>query len=78
MLLSQLLKSLALILDQLILGFLKSLQAKLQGIIYKATKLPKITPASFIKETALLFGSIVAIIILASLSLYIFAWLATE
>ena len=48
------------------------------AIIYKATKLPKITPASFIKEISLLFGSIVAIIILASLSLYIFAWLATE
>lgn len=48
------------------------------AIVYKATKLPKITTANFIKEIALLFGSIVAIMVLAALSLYIFAWLATE
>lgn len=48
------------------------------AIVYKATKLSKITTAIFIKETALLFGSIVAVLALAAVSLYIFAWIATE
>ena len=48
------------------------------AVVYKATKLPKITTVTFIKETAILFGSIVAIMVLAAVCLYIFAWLATE
>ena len=48
------------------------------AIIYKATKMSKITTANFLKETAILFGSIVAIMVLAAVSLYIFAWIATE
>jgi hypothetical protein len=48
------------------------------AVIYKATKLPKITPANFIKEAATLFGSIVVVIITIALALYALAWLTTE
>jgi len=47
------------------------------AIIYKATKLPAITAANFIKETAVLFGSIIVFIIIAALTLHTFAWLIT-
>ncbi len=45
------------------------------AIIYKATKLPKITAGIFLKEAALLFGSIIGFIIMAALALYVLAWL---
>lgn len=48
------------------------------ALVYKATKLPKITGAVFLKEVTLLFGSIVSFIILAALALYLAAWLITE
>ncbi|MHC4061533.1 MAG: hypothetical protein ACYSUC_04955 [Planctomycetota bacterium] len=47
-------------------------------VVYKATKLPKITAASFIKETAALFGSIVVFIIISMFVLHALAWLITE
>lgn len=47
------------------------------AIIYKATKLPVITAANFIKEAAVLFGSIIVFIIIAALTLHVFAWLVT-
>ena len=48
------------------------------AVIYKVTKLPKITAGNFIKEVALLFGSIVVFIIIAALALYSVVWLITE
>ena len=45
------------------------------AIIYKATKLPVIKAANFIKETSILFGSIIVFIIIAALTLHVFAWL---
>ncbi len=45
------------------------------AIIYKATKLPAIKAANFIKEAAILFGSIIVFIIIAALTLHAFAWL---
>lgn len=48
------------------------------AVVYKATKLPAITARSFIKESAILFGSIVVFIIITALALYTVAWLITE
>ena len=47
-------------------------------IVYKATKMSKITPAAFIKETATLFGSIIVFIIITAVVLYSLGWLITE
>ncbi len=48
------------------------------AIVYKATKLPKITTGSFIKESVILFGSIVLFIIITAFVLHILAWIITE
>ena len=48
------------------------------AITYKATKLPKITPLNFIKEAAILFGTIVVFVIIIVSALYALAWLITE
>jgi hypothetical protein len=48
------------------------------AVVYKATKLPTITARNFIKEVAILFGSIVVFIIITALALYTLAWLITE
>lgn len=48
------------------------------ALTYKATKLPKIAPANFIKETAVLFAVITLLIIMIILALYALAWFATE
>lgn len=48
------------------------------AITYKATKLPTITLANFIKETAVLFAVITGLIIAIVLALYALAWLITE
>jgi hypothetical protein len=45
------------------------------AVVYKATKLPTITARAFIKEVSLLFGSIVAFIIITALALYAIVWL---
>jgi hypothetical protein len=47
------------------------------AIIYKATKLPAIKAANFIKESVILFGSIIVFIIIAALTLHACAWLIT-
>ena len=44
---------------------------------YKATKLPTITAGVFLKEVAILSGSIVAFVIITALVLYALAWLIT-
>ena len=48
------------------------------ALTYKATKLPKITPANFIKETVVLFAVITLLIIMIVLALYTLEWLITE
>ena len=48
------------------------------AVVYKATKLSKITVGVFLKEVAALFGSIVVFIVITALVLYALAWLATE
>ncbi len=48
------------------------------AVVYKATKLSTITAGNFIKEAAVLFGSIVIFIIITALALYALAWLITE
>ncbi len=48
------------------------------AVVYKVTKLPTITAGNFIKEAAILFGSIVVFIIAVALVLYASAWLITE
>jgi len=48
------------------------------AIAYKATKMPTITAGNFIKEAAILFGSIVVSMIITALALYSLAWLITE
>ena len=47
-------------------------------IVYKATKMPKIKFASFLKEVVILFGSIVAFMAATALVLGALAWLITE
>ncbi|OHB61234.1 MAG: hypothetical protein A2167_05385 [Planctomycetes bacterium RBG_13_46_10] len=46
--------------------------------VYKATKMPAITTASFIKEVLILSGSIIVFIIVIALTLFSLAWLITE
>ncbi len=47
------------------------------AIAYKATKLPTITLGPFFKEAAILFGSIVAFIIITASALYALVWLTS-
>ncbi len=48
------------------------------AIVYKATKLPEIKAANFLKETVVLFGSIIVFMAITALVLCIMAWLITE
>ena len=48
------------------------------AVVYKATKVHKITAGTFLREAATLFGSIVVFIIITALVLYLLAWLITE
>ena len=48
------------------------------AIVYKATKLPEIKAASFLKEAVILFGSIVVFMSITALVLCAFAWLIIE
>ncbi len=48
------------------------------AIVYKATKLPEIKVASFIKETVVLCGSIVIFMFVTAFILCVLAWLITE
>jgi hypothetical protein len=47
------------------------------AVVYKATKLPTITVGVFLKEAAVLFGSIIVFIVITALALYALAWLIT-
>jgi len=48
------------------------------AVVYKATKVPKIKAVSFIRESAVLFGSIVVFMVVTALVLCAVAWLITE
>lgn len=48
------------------------------AVVYKTTKVPKITAANFLKETVVLFGSIVIFMVMTALVLCAAAWLITE
>jgi len=48
------------------------------AVIYKVTKMPKITAVSFIKEVVILSGSIVIFITIIAITLFAFIWLTTE
>ena len=48
------------------------------AIVYKATKLPEIKIGNFIKESVILFGSIVIFMFVTALVLYSIAWLVIE
>jgi DNA integrity scanning protein DisA with diadenylate cyclase activity len=45
------------------------------AVIYKATKVPKVTVGNFLKETMLLFGSILVFMVITALVLAAVAWL---
>ena len=47
------------------------------AVVYKATKLPRITAGVFLKETAVLFGSIIVFVTVTALVLCVLAWLIT-
>jgi hypothetical protein len=48
------------------------------SVVYKTTKLPKIRFAHFVKESVVLFGSIVIFMAITALVLCAIAWLITE
>ena len=48
------------------------------AIVYKVTKLPKITAVNLIKDSVLLFVSIVVFMIAVAVALYVLAWFFTE
>lgn len=48
------------------------------AVVYKATKLPEIKAANFIRESVLLFGSIVVFMFVTAFVLYSIAWLILE
>ncbi|MGD0573556.1 MAG: hypothetical protein ABSB11_11150 [Sedimentisphaerales bacterium] len=45
------------------------------AVVYKATKVPKVTVGNFLKETMLLFGSILVFMVITALVLAAVAWL---
>ena len=48
------------------------------SVVYKTTKLPKIRFTHFVKESVVLFGSIVIFMLITALVLCAMAWLITE
>lgn len=48
------------------------------AIVYKATKIPHIRAGHFLKETVILFGTIVVVMVIAALALFALTWLITE
>lgn len=48
------------------------------AVVYKATKFPTIKAGSFIKESAVLFGSIIVFMLVTAMVLCALAWLVTE
>jgi hypothetical protein len=48
------------------------------AVVYKATKVPKVSFGSFIKESVLLFASILVFMVITALVLAAVAWLVIE
>jgi hypothetical protein len=48
------------------------------SVVYKATKVYKIRPWPFVRESAVLFGSIIVFIVVAAIILYGITWVVTE
>jgi hypothetical protein len=48
------------------------------AVVYKATKVARVEPGPFAKESAVLFGSIVVFIVVAAIILYGLTWIVTE
>lgn len=48
------------------------------AIVYKATKLPEIKAANFLKEVVILFSSIIVVLSIIALVLCTFAWVIIE
>jgi hypothetical protein len=48
------------------------------AVVYKATKLPEIKATNFIKESVVLFGSIVIFMFVIAFILYAIAWAVLE
>jgi hypothetical protein len=48
------------------------------AVVYKATKVPKVSFGNFIKESVLLFASILVFMIITALVLAAVAWLVIE
>jgi len=48
------------------------------AVVYKATRPPAVKAGVFLRETAILFGSIVVFIVVAASALCALAWLITE
>ena len=47
-------------------------------VVYKATKVPRIRPVSFIKDSAVLLGSILVFMLVAAMVLLVLSRLVTE
>ncbi len=48
------------------------------AVVYKATKIPTIKPLHFLKESVILFGSIIVFMAVTALVLCVLAWVITE
>jgi hypothetical protein len=48
------------------------------AVVYKATKVPKIKAANFLKEVVVLSGSIIVFMIITAAALCAVVWLITE
>ena len=48
------------------------------AVVYKATKVPKIKAVSFLKESVILFGSIIVFMLVTALVLFSLTWLITQ
>jgi len=48
------------------------------AVVYKATKVDKIKASAFVRETAVLIGSILVFIVVAAIILHGVAWFVTE
>jgi uncharacterized membrane protein YwzB len=48
------------------------------AVVYKATKVGSVRPWPFVKESAVLVGSIMIFIVVAALVLYVVSWFVTQ
>jgi hypothetical protein len=48
------------------------------AVVYKATKVGSVRPWPFVKESAVLVGSIMIFIVVAALVLFLVSWLVTQ